>query len=331
MKKLKTLLIAVAIVLCLAVVGGTAFAEEIDVGGPYPATTDWDEYSVTEYYFAETDETVDMLVETNSDHNKFAVLFDFFGDKQEMRFSVNGDALTVDYDLTGFIGKDVKAIYAFIQEKVTEWKPIGEEKVKEVDVGGPYPATTDWDEYLVAEYYFAETDENVDMLIETNSAHDKFAVLFDFFGDKQEMRFSVNGDALTVDYDLTGFIGKDVKAIYAFIQEQKDGFKPIPKGEVKEVEVGGPYPATTDWDEYAVAEYYFAETDEDVDMLIETNSAHDKFAVLFNFFGDKQEMRFSVNGDALTVDYDLTGFIGKDVKAIYAFIQENVTDWAKIG
>ena len=125
MKNLKSLFLILALVLCFATFGFVACAEEIDVGGPYPATTDWDEYAVAEYYFAETDENVDMLIETNSAHDKFAVLFDFFGDKQEMRFSVNGDALTVDYDLTGFIGKDVKAIYAFIKEQVTEWKPIG--------------------------------------------------------------------------------------------------------------------------------------------------------------------------------------------------------------
>ena len=125
MKTLKNLFIALALVLCLAVLGGAAYAEDVEVGGPYPASTDWDEYVVTEYYFEETDEDVEMLIETNAAHDKFAVLFDFFGDKQEMHFSVNGEELTVDYDLTKFIGKDVKAIYAFIQENVTDWAAIG--------------------------------------------------------------------------------------------------------------------------------------------------------------------------------------------------------------
>ena len=106
--------------------------------------------------------------------------------------------------------------------------------------------------------------------------------------------------------------------------------EPAPS-DVTEIDVGGPYPATTDWDEYALVQYYFAETDQDVDMLIETNSAHDKFNTLFDFFGDKQEMSFSVNNGELSVDYDLTGFIGKDVEAIYAFITENVTEWSTIG
>lgn len=101
-----------------------AAGEEVDVGGPYPATTDWDEYVVVEYYFEETDETVPMLIETNADHTRFNTLFDFFGDKQEMSFSVNGEELTVENDLTGFIGKDVEKIYTFIQENVTEWTPI---------------------------------------------------------------------------------------------------------------------------------------------------------------------------------------------------------------
>ena len=101
-----------------------AASEEVDVGGPYPATTDWDEYVVVEYYFEETDETVPMLIETNADHTRFNTLFDFFGDKQEMSFSVNGEELTVEDDLTGFIGKDVEKIYTFIQENVTEWTPI---------------------------------------------------------------------------------------------------------------------------------------------------------------------------------------------------------------
>ena len=38
--------------------------------------------------------------------------------------AVNGDELTVENDLTGFIGKDVEKIYTFIQENVTEWTPI---------------------------------------------------------------------------------------------------------------------------------------------------------------------------------------------------------------
>ena len=202
----------------------------------------------------------------------------------------------------------------------------------EVDVGGPYPATTNWDEYVITPYYFAETDETLDMLIETNEAHDKFEVLFTFFGDKQDMAFSVNGDELTVDSDLTGFIGKDVQNIYTFIQENITSWNKIgAAAEVVEVDVGGPFPATTNWDEYVVVPYYFEETDENVDMLIETNKAHDKFEVLFNFFGDKQDMAFSVNGDELTVDSDLTGFIGKDVQKIYTFIQENITDWNTIG
>ena len=202
-----------------------AAGEEVDVGGPYPATTDWDEYTLVEYYFEETDETVPMLIETNADHTRFNTLFDFFGDKQEMSFSVNGDELTVENDLTGFIGKDVEKIYTFIQENVTEWTPIS--AGEEVDVGGPYPATTDWDEYVVVEYYFEETDETVPMLIETNADHTRFNTLFDFFGDKQEMTFSVNGEELTVDYDLTGFIGKDVEKIYTFIQENVTEWAPI--------------------------------------------------------------------------------------------------------
>ena len=211
-----------------------AAGEEVDVGGPYPATTDWDEYVVVDYYFEETDETVPMLIETNADHTRFNTLFDFFGDKQEMSFSVNGDELTVENDLTGFIGKDVEKIYTFIQENVTEWTPIaaGAEAGsatagEEVDVGGPYPATTDWDEYVVVEYYFEETDETVPMLIETNADHTRFNTLFDFFGDKQEMTFSVNGDELTVENDLTGFIGKDVEKIYTFIQENVTEWTPI--------------------------------------------------------------------------------------------------------
>ncbi len=99
----------------------TADVVEVDVNGPYPATTDWDEYAIVDYYFAETDETVDMLVETNTAHDEYTVLFDFFGDKQQMTFTSD---LTVEYDLTGFIGKDVEAIYTYIQENVTEWTPI---------------------------------------------------------------------------------------------------------------------------------------------------------------------------------------------------------------
>ena len=126
-KKMMVLSLMLVVLMFAAVCGGSAFAstgEEVDVGGPFPATTDWDEYVVTPYYFEETDEDVSMLIETNSAHDKFDVLFNFFGDKQDMAFSVNGSDLTVDHDLTGFIGKDVKKIYSFIQENITDWNNI---------------------------------------------------------------------------------------------------------------------------------------------------------------------------------------------------------------
>lgn len=140
-----------------------------------------------------------------------------------------GDSIAVEN-----YGKATEEFYTFIQENVTEWTPIsaGAEAGsaaagEEVDVGGPYPATTDWDEYVVVEYYFEETDETVPMLIETNADHTRFNTLFDFFGDKQEMSFSVNGEELTVEDDLTGFIGKDVEKIYTFIQENVTEWAPI--------------------------------------------------------------------------------------------------------
>ncbi len=129
-----------------------AAGEEVDVGGPYPATTDWDEYVVVDYYFEETDETVPMLIETNADHTRFNTLFDFFGEKQEMTFSVDGEELVVEYDLTGFIGKATEEFYNFIQENVTEGTPMsGDAEAsssaeEEEDVGGDYPAAATWEE-----------------------------------------------------------------------------------------------------------------------------------------------------------------------------------------
>jgi predicted membrane-bound mannosyltransferase len=93
-----------------------------------------------------------------------------------------------------------------------------------------------------------------------------------------------------------------------------------------EVEVGGPYPANTAWDEYVVTEYYFEETDEDVTMTIQTNTAHDTFDMQFDFFGDKQQITFHSDN---TVDYDLSGFMTKDVEKLNAFVAE-ITDWAPI-
>ena len=55
------------------------------------------------------------------------------------------------------------------QDGSRQQPPFLPSEVVEVDVGGPYPATTNWDEYVITPYYFAETDETLDMLIETNS------------------------------------------------------------------------------------------------------------------------------------------------------------------
>jgi hypothetical protein len=96
--------------------------------------------------------------------------------------------------------------------------------------------------------------------------------------------------------------------------------------EATEVEVGGPYPASTAWDEYAVVDYHFDETDEDVTMTVQANTAHDTFDMQFDFFGDKQQITFHSDE---TVDYDLTGFMTKDVKKLIAFTSE-ITDWAPI-
>jgi hypothetical protein len=97
-------------------------------------------------------------------------------------------------------------------------------------------------------------------------------------------------------------------------------------GEAEEIEVGGPYPASTAWDEYAVVDYHFDETDEDVTMTVQANTAHDTFDMQFDFFGDKQQITFHSDE---TVDYDMTGFMTKDVKKLIAFTSE-ITDWAPI-
>jgi ABC-type oligopeptide transport system substrate-binding subunit len=93
-----------------------------------------------------------------------------------------------------------------------------------------------------------------------------------------------------------------------------------------EVDVGGPYPASTAWDEYSVTDYHFDETDEDVTMTIQTNTAHDTFDMQFDFFGDKQQITFHSDE---TVDYDLSGFMTKDVKSLVEFVS-GITDWAPI-
>jgi hypothetical protein len=97
-------------------------------------------------------------------------------------------------------------------------------------------------------------------------------------------------------------------------------------GEGAEVDVGGPYPASTAWDEYSISDYHFDETDEDVTMTIQTNTAHDTFDMQFDFFGDKQQITFHSDE---TVDYDLSGFMTKDVKNLVVFVSE-ITDWAPI-
>jgi hypothetical protein len=202
-------------------------------------------------------------------------------------------------------------------------------EAEEIEVGGPYPASTAWDEYAVVDYHFDETDEDVTMTVQANTAHDTFDMQFDFFGDKQQITFHSDN---TVDYDMTGFMTKDVEKLNTFVEEITDWTSIDKAGasmsvnEATEVEVGGPYPASTAWDEYAVVDYHFDETDEDVTMTVQANTAHDTFDMQFDFFGDKQQITFHSDE---TVDYDMTGFMTKDVKKLIAFTSE-ITDWAPI-
>ena len=69
------------------------------------------------------DETPEMVVARTADGSKYQAHFDFFGDEQLLEFTVDGDSVEVTEDLTGFMGKDIDAIYAAIQES-DNWQPV---------------------------------------------------------------------------------------------------------------------------------------------------------------------------------------------------------------
>jgi len=89
---------------------------ETEVGGAYPVPAGYAEYQLLDYYFAETDQTIQLVVSTNADHTEYDVHFDFFGDEQQLDYTYKDGTCTVTNDLTGFIAKDVEAINAAIQE-----------------------------------------------------------------------------------------------------------------------------------------------------------------------------------------------------------------------
>ena len=194
----------------------------VDVGAEYPVSTQWAEYAIMPYYFEETDETVDIVVSTNEDHDTFEVHFTFFGDEQKMTFTNNNGTLEVLDDLSGFMTKDVEKLNAAIAE-ITEWTAVPAEGAavaeETVDVGAEYPVSTQWAEYAIMPYYFEETDETVEIVVSTNEAHDTFEVHFTFFGDEQKMTFTNNNGTLEVLDDLSGFMTKDVEKLNTAIGE----------------------------------------------------------------------------------------------------------------
>lgn len=89
---------------------------ETEVGGAYPVPAGYAEYQLLDYYFAETDETIQLVVATNADHTEYDVHFEFFGDEQQLDYTYEDGTVTVTNDLSGFITKDAEAINAAIQE-----------------------------------------------------------------------------------------------------------------------------------------------------------------------------------------------------------------------
>lgn len=97
--------------------------ETVDVGGDYPVSTKYAEYQLLDYYFAETDETLKMVISRTTDGAEYDVHFTFFGEEQDLQFTVKDNAPTVTFDKTGFITKDIVNVYAAIQES-DNWTAI---------------------------------------------------------------------------------------------------------------------------------------------------------------------------------------------------------------
>ena len=91
-----------------------------------------------------------------------------------------------------------------------------------VDVGAEYEVSTEYDEYTVLPHYFAETDQNVDMVVTRDSNGTKYSVQFTFFGDAQQLDFTVSDGTPSATYDKTGFIEKDLENLWAEIKEYSD-------------------------------------------------------------------------------------------------------------
>ena len=204
---------------------------------------------------------------------------------------------------------------------------IEDEKSEPITVEASYDAPKGYDDYMVMSYYFEETDEDIAMTVGTDTAHSKYHVHFDFFGEEQVLEFEVTDGVPTVVYDKSGFIGKDVEKIYAAVMEVKDWMAIEAVNTTSEIEAS--YDAPEGYDEYMVMSYYFEETDEDIAMTVGTDATHSKYHVHFDFFGEEQVLEFEVTDGVSTVVYDKSGFIGKDVEKIYAAILE-VKDWMEI-
>ncbi|MCR5102781.1 MAG: hypothetical protein K6B41_15640 [Butyrivibrio sp.] len=103
----------------------TATEEEtmVEVGGDFPVSTKYAEYQLVDYYIAEMDETPVMVVARTEDQTEYQAHFNFFGDEQLLEFTVDGDTCEVTEDLTGFMAKDIDAIYAAIKES-DNWQPV---------------------------------------------------------------------------------------------------------------------------------------------------------------------------------------------------------------
>ena len=111
--------------------------------------------------------------------------------------------------------------------------------------------------------------------------------------------------------------------------ESKEETKAEAPAEAKLVDIGAEYSVSTEYDEYALVDYHYDETDEDVTWVVSRKADGSAYDVHFTFFGDEQVCDFTVDGDTPTVTFDKSGFITKDIDKMWEVLKA-VNDWTAI-
>ena len=124
MKKFLALILAAMMLLTVSLACAEenviSFGDLTSEDAEYDPNTDYDKWTVVEYYIENADATVIITCSAKADDSEFNLEYSFYGDDQQVICDKEGN---VSFDKTGFMSGDTPAMIAYILENAV-WVDI---------------------------------------------------------------------------------------------------------------------------------------------------------------------------------------------------------------